>query len=196
MDAHLVAGLARFDAGRYQDALAEFQASSSFPENLRAMRDDSAGAMEVAYWTGCAYEKLGDSTRATQAWTAAAAPARQEARPSWMRENPAVTATRRFYQAMAMTKLGQADRAEPVFRDLVQSGLAVLKNVENQPAGPGPAAPMSARARASAGHYICGLGYAGSADPAKARPELTASLAASPDNLDAKLALAFAPESK
>ena len=196
MDAHLVAGLARFDAGRYQEALTDFQAASSFPENLRAMRDDSAGAMEVAYWTGCVYEKLGDSAKAGQAWTEAAAPARSEARPSWMRENPAVTATRRFYQAMAMQKLGQADRANTIFRDLVQSGLAVLQNTARQPAGPGPATPMSPRARASAGHYVCGLGYAGSGDPAKARSELTASLAASPDNLDAKLALAFAPSSK
>ena len=195
-DAHLVAGLAHFNAGRCQEALADFQAASRYPENLRAMRDDAAGAVEVAYWTGCAYDKLGDSAKASQAWTGAAAPERSAGRPSWMRENPAVTATQRFYQALANRRLGQSGRADPVFRNLVETGLALLQNPEKEPVGSGRGSPLSPRARASTGHYVCGLGYAGSGDGAKARSELAASLAASPDNLDARIALDFAPIQK
>jgi tetratricopeptide (TPR) repeat protein len=195
-DAHLVAGLAHFNAGRYQEALADLQAASRYPENLRAMRDDAAGAVEVAYWTGCAYDKLGDSAKASQAWTEAAAPERSAGRPSWMRENPAVTATQRFYQALANRRLGQSGRADPVFRNLVETGLALLQNPEKEPVGSGRGSPLSPRARASTGHYVCGLGYAGSGDGAKARSELAASLAARPDNLDTRIALDFAPIQK
>jgi Tfp pilus assembly protein PilF len=39
-------------------------------------------------------------------------------------------------------------------------------------------------------HYVTGLGYAGLGDATKARVEFAAALAASPDDLDAKIALA------
>jgi Tfp pilus assembly protein PilF len=38
-------------------------------------------------------------------------------------------------------------------------------------------------------HYVAGLGYAGQGDATKARAEFSAALAASPDDLDAKIAL-------
>jgi tetratricopeptide (TPR) repeat protein len=195
-EAHLVAGLAHLDAGRCQEAIADFMSASIFPENLRAMRDDSSSAVKLAYWTGCAYDKLGDSAKARQSWTEAATPARADGRPSWVRENPAATATQRFYQALAMRKLGQPEGADPVFHGLVETGLEILQHQEKEAGGPARGAPLSPRARASTGHYVCGLGYAGSGNAAKARSEFEASLAASPDNLDAKIALAFAPGEK
>jgi tetratricopeptide (TPR) repeat protein len=189
-DAHLVQGLQHFDAGSYREALSDLQAASQFPENLRVDRDGGGSQAELNYWIGCAYEKLGDADRARRAWSDAAASAGGSARREGGFEEPlSVRGNRRYYQALALDKLGQADRAAPIWHALVTMGTAAPS--ADARAGRGPAAmQLSPQTRAAMGHYVAGLGYAGLGDNSKAHAEFAAALAASPDDLDAKIALA------
>jgi len=69
-DAHLLRGHQYFAAKQYREALADYQAALSFPDNLRAERREGSGprSAEVAYWIGTAYEALGENPKAKQSW--------------------------------------------------------------------------------------------------------------------------------
>jgi tetratricopeptide (TPR) repeat protein len=184
-EAHLVRGLAAYDARRYADALGDFRAALAFPDNLRVQRGSAASRPEVSYWTGMAEEALGDDAGARAAWADAAAAADAPAeRPGPMGEAPAVRGLRRYYAALALQKLGRADQAAAILRDLVAAGTADLRQ---PPAEAGP--QTSPRARAAAACTVAGLGYAGLGDRDRARAEFIAALTSSPDDLQAKLAL-------
>jgi tetratricopeptide (TPR) repeat protein len=186
-DAHLVQGLRHFDAGAYADALADFQAAVQFPENLRADRGGGAGPAELGYWIGCAYEKLGDATKASQAWGGAASSAgATSGRQGGFEEALSVRGNRQYYRALALIKLGKAGDADPIWSNLVSLG---TRAPDAQPPNLPPSMQASPRTREAMAHYVAGLGYAGQGDATKARAEFSAALAASPDDLDAKIAL-------
>jgi tetratricopeptide (TPR) repeat protein len=96
-----------------------------------------------------------------------------------------------FYQALALRKLGQADSAAAIFREVAAAGEAAAK------VGPGASdasaearSAPSPRTRMAAALYLAGLGHTGLGDLARARGEFESALAAAPDNLGAKLELA------
>ncbi len=197
-DAHVARALQRFAAKHYADALADLEIALKFPANLRA-NENAAGFSrqpEISYWIGCAHDALGHVDQAKQAWTdaanppAAAAPARGGGGGRGF-GNPLAARATRYYQALALRKLGDNARAETIFRELVAAGNAALASTSEAAdgaAGPGPR--QSPRARTATAHYVTGLGLAGLGEQEKARAEFTAALADAPDNLGAKLALA------
>lgn len=173
-EAHLYRGQDRLKAGHPQEALADFQAAVAVPENLPGGNPEMGGrgtAGEAAYWTGMAYEALGDHVRALEAWTkAASSPAR---------------GAQMYYQALCLQKAGQADKAKPLFEGLRDGWSAA------PPAEPGRGArPLSPRARQAATHYTSALGYLGLNDRAKAKDELRQAVELSPDLLPARRVLA------
>jgi tetratricopeptide (TPR) repeat protein len=96
-----------------------------------------------------------------------------------------------YYQALALRKLGQADRVDPILRELITSGSAALGQSNDSADAATPAlARQSPRSRTADAHYLIGLGYAGLGDKDKAREEFTLALQSSPDHLGAKTALA------
>ena len=65
VDACLLRGLARLDAGRAADALQDFLLADTYPENLQAGRPGDAGqAPKLHYYTGKAYRAMGQSDQA------------------------------------------------------------------------------------------------------------------------------------
>ena len=184
-DAHLVRGLQRFDAKQFSDALADFNAALNSPANLRAEQRGGSLQSELAYWIGCANDALGNSEQARQSWTTATVtntPATGN-----RRGNQLAARAGRYFQALAFQKLGQHDRAESIFHELVDAGTAALKPSSDDT--PSFGQPQSANMRAANAHYITGLGYAGLGENEKARAEFTAALAVAPDHLASKLAL-------
>ncbi|MBM3852750.1 MAG: DUF5107 domain-containing protein, partial [Verrucomicrobia bacterium] len=123
-NAHLVRGRQRLRAQQTAAALADLSAAVKPPPNLRADERSSgpSRAAELAYWTGRAHEALGDSARARESWTlATAAPSRSA------RESPGAALAgqaARYFEALARQKLGQADAAHAIFRELVSAGTA------------------------------------------------------------------------
>ncbi len=194
-DAHLARGLQRYAAKQYREALADFEAAPKYPANLRATPGNTRQA-ELTYWTACAQEALGQHEPARKGWTEVtaltdAAPAGGGGGRGGFGNQVLTRGVQRYYQALAFRQLGQNDRAEPIFRELVASGAAALKQTDAPEAGPGAGgrAGASPRSRAAAAHYIAGLGHSGLGEKDKARMEFSAALASTPDLLAAKLAL-------
>jgi len=181
-DAHLFRGHRHFAAGRYKEALADYQASMEFPENFQALESRSGGRnAEVAYWIGTAYEALGDKQQAGKFWTESSSAGRSRGGRS----------TQRYYKALSLRKLGQNENVEEIFQDLVKSGNEALQQTSSQIdffAKFGE--QQSRRTRLADAHYMAGLGYLGLNEKDKARQEFNQALEAGPDHLGAKTMLA------
>ncbi len=179
IDAQLARGVAQLKAGRNREALAAFEAATKFPVNLRA-NDTGARKAEVSHWLGRAHEALGNADQARAAWTASAAATpggggRRQSSDVEISGESFRRSSQRYFQALSLGKLGENEKADAVFRELLKSG-------ETTPAASDTGAVAGA-------HYAAGLGYAGLGDKGKARAEFNAALAGAPDSLDARQAL-------
>jgi tetratricopeptide (TPR) repeat protein len=183
-DAHLVRGLQRFNAKQFNDALADFESALKPPANLRAEQPGGSHQAELAYWIGCANEALGNLEQAQQSWLAATVTNAPENR----RGNPLVAQAARYFQALAFQKLGQGEKAGPIFQELVDAGTAALKPAADDTAS---SVTQPANLRIATAHYLSGLGHAGLGEKEKAQAEFNAALVAEPDHLGAKIALAM-----
>jgi tetratricopeptide (TPR) repeat protein len=186
-DAHLLRGHQHLAAGRYREALSDYQASMEFPENLQAgMGWGGSRRPEMAYWMGIAYEGLGDLEEAEKLW----------------RESSSIEPRRRrrfrglsprniqpYYQGLALLKLGEKDRAKQIFEGLVESAQRAL-DWNPDPGFPANFVERYRQFNLTLGHYIAGLGYMGLAASEKAREEFTQTLLTDPNHLGAKTALA------
>jgi tetratricopeptide (TPR) repeat protein len=194
VNAHLLRGRKFLEAGRYKEAVADFEASAKVPSNIPTESMTTGGrSAELAYWSGIAFEGMGDRQKALESWNKGAAPddATATRRPG-AAAGLATSGSRSYYQARCLQKLGQEQKARGVFEGLVKSGQQCL---QESPPGTAPAAGSarrqgSPRARLAAAHYLIGLGQLGLNDREKAKAELAAALEASPDLLDARTALA------
>jgi tetratricopeptide (TPR) repeat protein len=185
-NAHLLRGRDRVGRRQFQDALADFRAATVIPDNLPSGRGVGDHAVESAYWTGVAYEGLGDSTRAQESWTKAVAP-QDGGMGRGGRMAGAMNPARAYYRALALGKLGREAERKTALEELIRSADQSL-------ADPAMAAFGNARqnrnARATAAHYARGLGQAGLGETAKAKTEFEAVLAIDPAHVGARSAMA------
>jgi tetratricopeptide (TPR) repeat protein len=174
-EAHLYRGQDRMKAGKYQDALADFQAAIVVPENLPGGGDfpGRGNQAEAAYWTGAAYEALGDHSKALEAWNKAAA------------STAGARGAQVYYQALCLQKVGQADKAKTLFEGLLAGRETGAQRPER-----GGARQQPARARQAATDYSAALGHLGLNERAKAKDELRQAVELSPDLLGARKMLA------
>lgn len=194
-DAHILRARKEIEATRYQAALADLQDAVTIPSNLPLGAAGFGAATrnaEVAYWTGVAYEGLGDHQKAIESWHRAEAPAQAGTgrRGGQMMGGGAQP----YYQALAIQKLGQAGQAKTLFADLVESGKAALQQPAPASAGCGGRGgrAQSPRARMANAHYITGLGYLGLNDhaQAQAKAELSQAVKMNRNLVGARIALA------
>jgi tetratricopeptide (TPR) repeat protein len=202
-------------AKRYSQAISDFQTAVTLPSNLPSGGRGGVGNRdaELAYWTGVAYEQMGDRARAAEAWNRGVAPRSAGAgrRGGEGGAPPPVTwgssavgaglafggtaagGAQAYYQALCYQKLGQSDRAGQLFKSLVESGQRAVQQPEGAAAAAGPGArrgrQQSPRVRLAEAHYITGLGYLGLNEPEKAKTELGKAVEFSPDLLGARVAL-------
>ncbi len=177
-DAHLLRARKQIEAKRYQEALGDLAAAMKVPSNLPLEGPGGAAlrAAEAAYWTGVAYEGLGQHQKAVEAWHGAEPRAQSPARRRRpMGANP-IAGSQPYYQALCLQKLGEVEKAKELFTALVEAGKSGLAGPE--------------RARTAAAHYLIGLGYLGLDDRAQAKSELSQAVQISPDLLGARVALA------
>jgi tetratricopeptide (TPR) repeat protein len=176
-NAHILRGQQNIAAKKYKDALTDFEAAVTVPDNLpsRGFGEGGAHDAEVDYLTGLAYEGSGDRAKATESWKKAMA-------------SPGRRGAQSYYQALCLQKLSQPDKAKAMFQALVDSGQRAL--TEPAPTEAGRGRPQSPRLRTANAHYTIGLGYLGLGDAAKAKAELSQAVQTSPDLLGARTALA------
>jgi tetratricopeptide (TPR) repeat protein len=194
VNAHLLLGRKRLDAGQFKEALAEFGASAKIPSNIPTESMTMGGrTAELAYWSGVASDGVGDHEKALEFWNKGAAPdsAESQRRPG-AGTSLAAGGTRSYFQARCLQKLGKNESASAIFENLITSGRQSLQEAPTGTArGAGPARrQQSPGVRLAAAHYLIGLGYLGLNDREKAKEELGKAVEASPDLLGARTALA------
>lgn len=193
-DAHLRRGLQLYAKKRYREALADFLAAGTPPENLRAQGGRNARQTQLTYYIGCAYEALGDKEKAAVSWNEVVGSQNAQGQGfggGSRRGFGANSQEQRYFVALAQEKLDKKSDAEPVFRELAGIGATTLSASAANEGDPQfiAARRMPSRDNQALPLYIKGLGYAGLGNKAEARAAFAAALAASPDYLNAKLAL-------
>jgi tetratricopeptide (TPR) repeat protein len=193
INANLALGRRQMDAKQYSQALADYQAALQIPVNLaEAAGNVTVRKAEILYWIGTAYQAMGDSDKARQSWTEAATPLNADrdnggSRYSGHFNNGTmgglaagvrVEQAAPYYQALALDKLGQSDRARAIFTQLIDAGSQALTS-----------APAVQRTQVADAHYIEGLGQLGLHNQDQARQEFSLALKASPDHYAATTAL-------
>lgn len=173
-DAHLLRGHQRLKAGNPREALADYQSAKTIPDNLPSERRDSFGRLpEVAYWSGMAWEAQGDQEKARQSW--------QEAANAKTNED-----TQPYYQALAWQKLGNPEKATPLLKGLVDSGIRRAEKGATIDFFASFGEQQSQRSRLANAHYLSGLGHLGLGEKDQALQAFARALEASPDHLGAR----------
>jgi tetratricopeptide (TPR) repeat protein len=214
-DAHLLRGQRCLADKQYNQALADFQASIDFPENLQEANTAGSNRMsEVSYWIGCAHEAMGDMEKARQSWEdSSSAGSRGPSFPQMQSRRGGARAgsrrgrggvrgggfgdgrvsantVQRYYQALSLQKLGQNDQAQEIFQELIDSGNQSLEGAPEVDFFAKFGAQQSQRLQVANAYYIAGLGYLGLNQKEDAEKKFTAALQISPDHLGAKTVLA------
>jgi len=191
-DAHLLRAQKRILDRQYQEALADLEAAATIPANLPLGLSGGGGrsiyrSADIAYLTGNAYEAMGDHRKAVESWTRAAAssPAGQGGRRGGgtMAGFATDTGTQSYYQALALKKLGQTEKAQGIFQSLIESGQWALQQTAGAEISRGGRSGrgLSDRASMANAHSLMGMGYLGLGDQARALSELREASQTSPD---------------
>jgi tetratricopeptide (TPR) repeat protein len=202
VNANLARGHQQMAAKQYAGALASYQAAVQIPNTLlEASGNISGRKAEVSYWIGEAYQSMGDAENARRSWAAAAGisasdnpssatsmPLRSRGNIGGLAAGVHVEQAASFYEALALEKLGQQDRAKAIFNQLIDAGAKALESV-TAAASPQSATAPAARTQVADAHYIVGLGELGLNNREKARKEFSLALEASPDHYASEQAL-------
>ena len=186
-NAHLLRGRQRLASKQPGEALADFPASTTIPDNLPAAGRGAGGdhGIEAAFWTGIAYDALGDRAKAQESWTkAAAAPEVRAGRMGGGMMNAGAT----YYRALALQKLGRTSEMKPLLEELIRSAAQSLNSTDAAPSMAN--GRQSRQSRAVTAHYAAGLGYLGLGDSKKPDRSCSRRLAIDPAHVGARSALA------
>jgi tetratricopeptide (TPR) repeat protein len=214
INANLLRGRQHLGTKEFKDALADFQSAAQMPANLQdATGNVGARNGEIAYWTGVAYDALGDAAKAKDAWTQAAgtiASAGGNSPPTTvptgrgrgrgrggaggfgrgamggLASGVRVAQAADYYQALALQKLGDKDRANAIFQQLIDDGARAENGAGAADEAANSVIAADQRQRIADAHYIAGLGQLGLNNKAKAKAEFDSALSASPDHLAAR----------
>jgi tetratricopeptide (TPR) repeat protein len=184
-NAHLLRGRDRIVKKQFQEALADFQAAITIPDNLPSSRGGADHGVEAAYWTGVAYEGMGNSAKASESWIKAVGPQETGMGRGGRMMGP-MNPARAYYRALALGKLGREGEKKTALEELIRSADQSLAVPE---VGAFGNARQNRQARTVAAHYARGLAQAGLGDTAKARTELEAVLSLNPAHVGARAAL-------
>ena len=195
INANLALGHRHMTGKQYAEALADYQAALQIPVTLQEAAGDVSGRKsEVSYWIGNAYEAMGEKEKALNSWSEATKPPvseppdprgpfRERASMGGQAAGGHVEQAALYYQALALEKLGQADRAKAIYQQLVDVGAKAPSSAPNKES-------QRERAQNADAHYLAGLGELGLNRRDLARREFSLALEAVPDHYAALRALA------
>lgn len=164
MDVHLLRGLDFLHDGEPDKALSDFVRAGEYPDNLSVgipRRDRRAP--QVAFCAGLACEAIGDAATAG-VWYRRSAEA----------EHTAHWPETRFYQGLALVKLGEPEKAGEIFDAVLEQGRDMLSRGREMDFFAKFGERESETARQARAHYLtalghCGLGESGRTEQALAR---------------------------
>jgi tetratricopeptide (TPR) repeat protein len=182
MNACLLEGEKEFQAGRYREALQDYEAALAYPENLEVGRPDREDRLpQVDYLLGLAHEKLGDGSKSRELFGQAAT----------LRDQGA--GEMEYYQGLAALKLGQNTQAQHNFDDLIRRGEKALGGASEVDFFAKFGRRQSERLRLANAHYLVGLGNLGKGETAKARAEFREAVKLDVNHLGATTQLRASP---
>jgi len=152
VDANIGKGVKLINEGKYQEAIQSFQEVMKYPRNLGMGESVNKRNAEAFYFIGLTHEAMGDFQQAISYWSRAAS----EKHADWT--------DLRYYEALALQKLGKSREAETILNGLITFAQEELDG---------------GRAAAS-NHYLLGLGYKGKGDLESAKREFKKALEIDP----------------
>jgi len=184
-DALVLRGESEFKAGKYQEALKDYEASLQYPENLEVGRPYHETRLpQVNYLMGLTYEKLGDTAKSRELF--------QQAMSGEWRRRRHGQPEMLYYQGMAALKLGQNSEATQIFDELIAMGDKALAAGSDIDYFAKFGQRRSRRFHLADAHYLIGLGNLGKGDAAKAKVEFHTVLGLNVNHLGATTRLAGA----
>ena len=188
-DACVLKGEGEFKAGKYQEALKDYEASLEYPENLEVGRPyDETRVPQVDYLMGLAFEKLGNTTKSRELF--------QQAMAASGREESPQQAEMRYYRGLAALKLGRNTEANQIFDDLIAMGDKALAQGNDVDYFAKFGQKRSSRFQRADAHYLIGRGNLGKGETAKARVEFQAVLGLNVNHLGATTQLSASARSE
>ncbi|MFC1502306.1 DUF5107 domain-containing protein [bacterium] len=171
VDAHLLRGKAALDDGRPDDALQDFHAANSYPENLEVGRPSRGGEnAKVLYFIASAYEALGEQVEA-------------ESYNKRVVEQKYGWSPIRYYQGLAYMKLDQKDKAATIFDGLIANGQKSLESASSVDFFVKFGEKQSDRKRRANVYYLIGLGLLGKGRNNEAKNSFQKALELNPNHL-------------
>jgi tetratricopeptide (TPR) repeat protein len=186
-NAHLLRGEEKLAKNDFNDALADFQAASTIPDNLPSDNRRGGRGAEIAWWTGLAYEGMGNAAKAKESWQRTGDNLPQGRRRGGDAGGISERQVQLVYEALAKRKLGQTTEAETLLRSTLETAQRELSKEEKETTAVATPAERRAVDRIALAHYVAGLAQTGLGNSDQAREHLTAALARQPDQLGAKV---------
>ena len=178
--AHLLRGHQHFEAGRFQEALRDYEAASEFPLNLQAGYSPGALA-RVHYFIARAYAAAGEGDSARKYYQTAIADAKRlkdQSLRAW--------ATTHFYSSMALKQLGETNQARVELEGMLDQARKSLKASTTDDVYAKFDEQNAPRKSQALAHFVMGLAQLGLDRPAEARDEFRQTLALEPDHVEAR----------
>ncbi len=172
VDALLLAGEDKFAKGAHKEAIALFDEAFKFPENHQVFYVDTRRPRDaqIYYMIADAYNKMGNTSKAQLNYKKAVA------------VNVRKT-DYRYWQALALKKIGKANEAESLFKELVETGYnGIVQSVVNFYGAEGTTGETVETINTRA-YYTKGLGELGLGNKAEAEKCFKKSVELKPDNL-------------
>jgi tetratricopeptide (TPR) repeat protein len=172
VDALLLAGYNRLNNGEIDKAIALYNEAFEYPENHQVFLVDTRAPRDaqIYYYLGDAYTAKGNKAKATENYKKAAM------------VNTGKT-DNRYWQALALKKIGKADEANAIFSTLKQAGQdAFVTDYVNFYGAEGTTGKNVASINTKA-YYTRALGELGLGDTVAAKADLQAAVALKPDFL-------------
>lgn len=175
VDAHLLLGRKYMSEKKYKEALEQFLGLAATPENSDMGRRGDFRSPQINYFTGLAYEALGQKAKAKQYFTMSA------------EEQSRQISNINFYQGLALLKLGNKTRANEIFNSLIAEADNRIKQGEEADFFAKFGEREAENVRLSNAYLLKGLGYKGLGDKEKASENLSKARELSASNLYAKV---------
>ncbi len=178
VSAHLLRGRKWLAAGDPGQALEDFKAALTYPENLGQGRPADGGTEPgVHYAMGLAYEMMGDEKNATANFQKCVAYGEE-------------LSERAYYQALAHQKLGAPDRAAALLAELERSATSGAESAEGVDVFAKFGEKEGAERKLAQFAYLKGLSYLGRGGQDQARVAFEEALTLDPCHLGARTELA------
>lgn len=172
VDAHVLRARGEIENGSYQNATSHLQKALTYPRNLEEGRNDRES--EIFYWLGEAHLRAGDEGEARKYFEKAAS-------------NEEGGGKMKFYRALANQEIGNQEKAQEMFSDLIERGRKELKGADREDVYATFSEDEFPNAAKADAHYLMGLGYLGLGKESQAEKEFETAVELNPAHLYAKI---------